>query len=264
MTSAEGRNAAARRPMVAGNWKMNGRIEANEQLLEAMVDPLAELSGAVDIAICPPFPYLAQVRGSLSAPTRQGVKSGAQNVSEQNDGAFTGEVSAQMLVDLGCQWVILGHSERRTLYGETDAMVAAKAGQALGAGLGVMICVGESLEQREANQAEATVGAQIDAVLAALGHADATRVVVAYEPIWAIGTGKTATPEMAQEMHQFIRSHMAGKGVAQAGQIRILYGGSVKAANAASLFAQPDIDGGLIGGASLQSEDFIKICQAAA
>ncbi len=252
------------RPIVAGNWKMNGRIEANEQLLEAMVDTLSELSGAVDIAICPPYPYLAQVRGSLSAPTRKGVSSGAQNVSEQNDGAFTGEVSAQMLVDLGCQWVILGHSERRTLYGETDALVAAKAEQSLQNGLGVMICVGESLEQREAGQAEATVGAQIDAVLGALNHADASQVVVAYEPIWAIGTGKTATPEMAQEMHHFIRSHMAAKNVGQAQQIRILYGGSVKGANAASLFAQPDIDGGLIGGASLQSEDFIKICQAAA
>ncbi|MGH1357850.1 MAG: triose-phosphate isomerase [Burkholderiaceae bacterium] len=253
-----------RKPMVAGNWKMNGRIEANEQLLEAMADSLSQIGGAVDIAICPPFPYIAQVRGALSAPTRKQVSYGAQNASEHEAGAFTGEVSAEMLVDLGCQWVILGHSERRTLFGETDAVVAAKADHALAAGLSVMICVGESLEQRESNQAEATVGAQIDAVLAALNHAEPARVVVAYEPIWAIGTGKTATPEMAQEIHQFIRSHMVAQGVSNADQIRILYGGSVKGANAKSLFEQADIDGGLIGGASLQSEDFIKICQAAA
>lgn len=255
--------ATGRRPMVAGNWKMNGLIESNEQLLETMIDPLNLVVG-VDIAICPPSPYLGQVRGALSGPTRQRVSLGAQTVSEQAPGAYTGEVAVEMLIDLGCEWVILGHSERRTVFGETDAMVAAKADRALAAGLGVIICVGESLEQRESGQAQAVVGAQVAAVLAALGHADASKVVLAYEPIWAIGTGKTATPEMAQEIHGFIRSHLVSLAVSQAERIRILYGGSVKAANAESLFAQADIDGGLIGGAALQSEEFIKICQAAA
>ena len=252
-----------RQPMVAGNWKMNGSIEANEALLEAMADPLSEIRG-VDIAICPPFPYLAQVRGALSGPTRAHLAFGAQTVAQESNGAFTGEVSVEMLVDLGCRWVILGHSERRTLFNETDAAVAAKAERALAAGLGVIICVGESLAEREAGQAEAVVGAQVAAVVKALGHADSAKVVLAYEPIWAIGTGKTATPAMAQDIHAFIRRHMHELGVAGADQIRILYGGSVKADNAESLFAQADIDGGLIGGAALKAPDFINICQAAA
>lgn len=255
--------ASQRQPMVAGNWKMNGSIEANEALLEAMADPLSQIHG-VDIAICPPFPYLAQVRGALSGPTRTHLTYGAQNVAQQANGAFTGEVSVEMLVDLGCHWVILGHSERRTLFNETDAAVAAKADRALAAGLGVIICVGESLAEREAGQAEAVVGAQVAAVAAALGHADSMKVVLAYEPIWAIGTGKTATPDDAQRAHLVVRQAIAfmfNQDIADA--VRIQYGGSMKPSNAAELLAQPDIDGGLIGGASLKAEDFCAIIDAA-
>ena len=254
---------AERRCMVVGNWKMNGSIESNEQLLESMADDLNRLEH-VDIAVCPPFPYLGQVRGALSGPTRQRVAFGAQNVSEHEAGAYTGEVSAQMLLDLGCRWVIVGHSERRTLFGETDQIVAAKAARALEAGLGVIVCVGESLEEREAGHAEQVVGRQIDAVGSLLEKADPSNLVLAYEPIWAIGTGKTATPALAQEIHGYIRGRLTDMASVSAKRIRLLYGGSVKGANATDLFSQADIDGGLIGGASLQAEDFIKICQAAA
>lgn len=253
---------AERRCMVVGNWKMNGSIEGNEQLLESMVDELNRLD-AVDIVVCPPFPYLGQVRGALSGPTRDRLTFGAQNVSEHESGAYTGEVAAAMLVDLGCSWVIVGHSERRALFGETDAVVAAKASRAIGAGLGAIVCIGESLEEREAGHAEQVVGRQVDALKSLLENTDPARIVLAYEPIWAIGTGKTATPALAQEIHGFIRARLAELGIASAGQIRLLYGGSVKGANAGSLFAEPDIDGGLIGGASLQAQDFIQICQAA-
>jgi len=254
---------AERRCMVVGNWKMNGSIESNEHLLESMAEDLNRLD-AVDVAVCPPYPYLAQVRGALSGPTRQRVAFGAQNVSEHEAGAYTGEVDAQMLLDLGCSWAIVGHSERRTLFGETDQVVAAKAARAIHSGLGVIVCVGESLAEREAGRAEEVVGRQVGAVKDLLEQTDAARIVLAYEPIWAIGTGKTATPELAQEIHGFIRGRLGEMGIASAGQIRLLYGGSVKGANAGSLFSQPDIDGGLIGGASLQAQDFIKICQAAA
>jgi len=254
---------AKRRCMVVGNWKMNGSIESNEQLLESMADDLNGLAD-VDIAVCPPFPYLGQVRGALSGPTRSRVLFGAQNVSEHEPGAYTGEVAAQMLLDLGCSWVIVGHSERRTLFGETDATVAAKASRALNAGLGVIVCVGESLEEREAGRAEEVVGRQIEAVSDLLKQAEPASIVLAYEPIWAIGTGKTATPELAQEIHGFMRAQLAQLAVASASQIRLLYGGSVKASNAGSLFDQPDIDGGLIGGASLQAQDLINIRRAAA
>ncbi|MGE0808044.1 MAG: triose-phosphate isomerase [Burkholderiaceae bacterium] len=247
--------------MVAGNWKMNGDIASNERLLNALRHGLehAPLAG-VDIVVCPPFPYLSQAASWLSDTA---VGWGAQNVSAYPNGAYTGEVSAAMLTDLGCRWVILGHSERRQMSGETDQVVAAKTAAAVGGALGVIVCVGETLQEREAGQAEAVLGRQIDAVVPAVAGLAVERLVVAYEPVWAIGTGRTASPEMAQDAHRFIRARLAQGGLAADG-VRILYGGSVKAANAPGLFAMPDIDGGLIGGAALVAEDFLGICRAAA
>jgi triosephosphate isomerase len=248
--------------MVAGNWKMNGDIVSNERLLNAVRHGLegAPLPG-VDVLVCPPFPYLSQAASWLG---NTAVAWGAQNVSAFPNGAYTGEVSATMLADLGCRWVIVGHSERRQLSGETDQVVAAKVEMALAQNLGVIVCVGETLQEREAGQAEAVLGRQVDAVVPVVAKLAPERLVIAYEPVWAIGTGRTASPEMAQDAHSFIRGRLAAGGYAAAGSVRILYGGSVKSANAASLFAMPDIDGGLIGGAALVAEDFLGICRAAA
>jgi triosephosphate isomerase len=237
----------ARPRLVAGNWKMHGSRASNLALLEAVLKGLGE---AAECAVCPPFPYLAQV-GERLRGTR--IALGAQNVSEHAQGAYTGEVAAAMLVELGCRYVIVGHSERRQLYGESDAQVAAKFAAARAAGLTPIVCVGETLAERDAGQTEAVVGRQLAAVLTKHSFAHA---VLAYEPVWAIGTGRNATPEQAQAVHGFLRRKVPA-------QTAILYGGSVKPQNAAALFAMPDVDGGLIGGASLVAADFLAIVQAA-
>lgn len=237
---------------VVGNWKMNGRLAANEALL-AGLQPVA----GVEIALCVPFPYLAQV-----AALSSGLSLGAQNVSEHDDGAFTGEVSAQMLADLGCQYVIVGHSERRQSHGETDAVIGRKAKAALAAGLVPIVCVGETLAQRQAGEVLETIRRQLDAVADGMVEADLARLVLAYEPVWAIGTGHSASAEQVAEVHDSIRAWLVGR-LGQQSAVRILYGGSVKATNAAALFALANVDGGLIGGASLIAEEFMAICRQA-
>ncbi len=246
-----------RKKLVAGNWKMHGSLAENAALLEALKPALA----GIEAVVCVPFPYLAQVQSALAGSS---IAWGAQNVSEQSKGAFTGEVSASMLLDFGCRYVIVGHSERRSLYGESDERVAKKYMAAQAAGLTPILCVGESLDERESGITEAVVARQLDAAIQAAGVASLARAVVAYEPVWAIGTGKTASPEQAQAVHAFIRGKIAALDSSVADQLVIQYGGSVKAANAAELMVQPDIDGGLIGGASLLADEFIAICRAAA
>ena len=246
-----------RKKLVAGNWKMHGSLAENATLLAAIKPALT----GIEAAVCVPFPYLAQAQAALAGSS---IAWGAQNVSEHAKGAFTGEVSTSMLLDFGCKYVIVGHSERRSLYGESDELVASKYMAAQAAGLTPILCVGESLAERESGVTEAVVARQLDAVLTVAGVASLARAVVAYEPVWAIGTGKTATPEQAQAVHAFIRGKIAALDSAVADQLIIQYGGSVKAANAAELMAQPDIDGGLIGGASLVAEEFVAICRAAA
>ena len=235
--------------LVAGNWKMHGSRAANSALLEAILTGTREGTGA-ECAVCVPFPYLAQVAERLSGTS---VAWGAQNVSEHPHGAYTGEVSAPMLAEFGCRYVIVGHSERRQLYGETDAAVAAKYAAVQVAGMTPILCVGETLGEREAGRTEEVVARQLDAVLKQREIAGA---VVAYEPVWAIGTGRTASPQQAQEVHAFLRKRLTN-------ETMILYGGSVKPQNAAAIFAMPDVDGGLIGGASLVAEDFLAIVRAA-
>jgi len=246
-----------RKKLVAGNWKMHGSLAENAALLAAIKPALT----GIEAAVCVPFPYLAQVQTALSGSS---IAWGAQNLSEQAKGAFTGEVSASMLLDFGCRYVIVGHSERRSLYGESDELVASKYMAAQAAGLTPILCVGESLAERESGVTEMVVARQLDAVIKASGVASLAKAVVAYEPVWAIGTGKTATPEQAQAVHAFIRGKIATLDAGVADQLVIQYGGSVKAANAAELMTQPDIDGGLIGGASLVAEEFVAICRAAA
>ncbi|MDP2169679.1 MAG: triose-phosphate isomerase [Thiobacillus sp.] len=246
-----------RKKLVAGNWKMHGSLAENAALLSALKPALA----GIEAVVCVPFPYLAQAQAEL---TGSSIAWGAQNVSEQTKGAFTGEVSASMLLDFGCTYVIVGHSERRSLYGESDALVARKYVAAQAAGLTPILCVGESLAERESGVTEAVVSRQLDAVIDAAGVASLAGAVIAYEPVWAIGTGKTASPEQAQAVHAFIRGRVAALDASVADQLVIQYGGSVKAANAAELMAQPDIDGGLIGGASLVADEFAAICRAAA
>ncbi len=247
-----------RQPLVAGNWKMNGSRDSATGLVKGVVAGIGGLG--TEVVVCPPFVYLDQV-GRLIDGTA--LRLGAQNMATEEPGAFTGEVAGSMLQDIGCSYVILGHSERRSLYGEDDAVVAAKTVRALADGLLPIVCVGELLEERQAGKTEAVVGRQLDAVLDAVGAVGIGRGVVAYEPVWAIGTGMTATPEQAQEVHAFIRARVAKHDTAVAEGLRILYGGSVKGDNAEGLFGQPDIDGGLIGGASLKVEDFMAICRAA-
>jgi triosephosphate isomerase len=246
--------------LVAGNWKMNGTSAANTELVAGIIAGHPEGSG-FSVLVCPPYPYLAAVVAQVDG-TR--VKVGAQNVSEHDEGAYTGEVAPGMLRDVGVEYVIVGHSERRALYGESNAQVAAKFVAAQAAGLTPILCVGETLEEREAGTTEAVVDAQIDAALDAAGIAALAAAVIAYEPVWAIGTGKTATPEQAQDVHRHIRGRIAAHDEKIAADVQILYGGSMKGENAAGLLAQPDIDGGLIGGASLKAEDFLAIARAAA
>ena len=246
-----------RKKLVAGNWKMHGSLAENAALLAALKPALEGIKAVV----CVPFPYLAQAQAALAGSS---IAWGAQNLSEQSKGAFTGEVSASMLLDFGCQYVIVGHSERRSLYGESDELVASKYVAAQAAGLTPILCVGESLDERESGVTEAVVARQLDAVIKLAGVGSLANAIVAYEPVWAIGTGKTASPEQAQAVHAFIRSKIAALDAGIANQLVIQYGGSVKAANAAELMAQPDIDGGLIGGASLVADEFVAICRAAA
>lgn len=248
-----------RRKLVVGNWKMHGSVAVVSELIPAIRSPLAALRNS-DVAVCPPFVYLAAARAQLVAAP---IALGAQNVSANESGAFTGEVAAAMLADCGCRFVIVGHSERRALYGEDDATVITKAKAVLKHGMQPIVCVGETLEQREASATLAVVGAQLDALTETLSGPELARTVIAYEPVWAIGTGKTASPREAQEVHAFIRSRLAEIDAAMAEQMLILYGGSVKAANAAELFGQNDIDGGLVGGASLDPKEFTAICLAA-
>lgn len=238
---------------------MNGSLKTNQQLLQDVVAGAASLKG-MSVAVCVPFPYLAQAQSALTGTS---VAWGAQNLSEQPQGAFTGEVSAAMINDFGCQYVLVGHSERRSIYGETDAVVAEKFAAALAANLIPVLCVGETLEQRDAGQTIAVVSAQIDAVLKRVGVAAFAKAVVAYEPVWAIGTGRTATSAQAQEVHAAIRAQIARADANVAAGLQILYGGSMKPGNAVELLAMPDIDGGLIGGAALVAADFLAICRAA-
>jgi triosephosphate isomerase len=242
--------STTRQKMVAGNWKMNGNLALIDEFKQNLKVPVT-----ADVVICPPATYLPLAKGAH-------FKVGAQNISEHEKGAHTGDISADMLNDVGIDYVILGHSERRQDHGESNVLVAQKVQHALNKGLTPIFCIGEPLEVRESGGVFSFVQAQIDAVVKLCGDAFFERAVIAYEPIWAIGTGKTASPEQAQEVHAFIRSHLA-KSNALANNMQILYGGSVNAKNAAELFAQPDIDGGLIGGASLKVEEFNIICQAA-
>jgi len=249
-----------RRRFVAGNWKMNGSLAANAALLKGVVAGL-ERCRDVEVAVCPPAPYVAAVVEAVKG-TRVAV--GGQNLSEQEKaGAFTGEVHGAMLKELGCRYVIVGHSERRSLYGEADALVARKFATAQACGLTPILCVGETLQEREADQTESVLRRQLGAVVERCGIAAFGDAVVAYEPVWAIGTGRNATPQQAQAAHAFLRSQLAARDARIAAALRLLYGGSVKADNAATLFAQPDVDGGLIGGASLKADEFIAICAAA-
>jgi triosephosphate isomerase len=243
--------------LVAGNWKMHGSLASNLGLLHAVREGA---NGTAEIAVCVPYPYLAQARSVLDGSV---VAWGAQDVSEHAQGAYTGEVSGSMLADFGCRYSLVGHSERRSFYGDTDDVVAAKFAAAQRAGLIPILCVGESLAEREAGITGAVVTRQIDAVLASSGVGAFAKAVVAYEPVWAIGTGRTASPAQAQEVHALIRARFASESADISGGLRILYGGSVKAGNARELFGQPDIDGGLIGGASLVAADFLAIHGAA-
>jgi triosephosphate isomerase len=249
-----------RRPLVAGNWKMHGSRADNARLLEAIVDACDEAS--CEVLLCPPLVYLWEVGRALKDSR---IALGAQDIcADVGHGAFTGEVSGAMLKDVGCGYSLIGHSERRSLYGEDDSVVARKFVAAQVAGLVPVLCVGETLAEREAGLTETVVGRQLAAVLEVAGIDAFARAVVAYEPVWAIGTGQTATAAQAQAVHRFIRDRLAARDATLAGSVRVLYGGSVKAANAAELFAQPDIDGGLVGGASLHADEFVKICKAVA
>jgi triosephosphate isomerase len=248
-----------RKILVAGNWKMNGDPAHNRELVGGIVAGLPARSRA-EVAVCPPFLFLEAVARQLAGSP---VQLGAQDVSEHASGAYTGEVSASMLLAAGCRYVIVGHSERRTLLGETSERVALKTRAALAAGLVPIICVGETLDEREAKRTETVISAQLDAVLGACGATALSKAVIAYEPVWAIGTGRVASPEQAQEVHAHIRRQVARQDASVAEGLRILYGGSMKGENAPGLLSMPDIDGGLIGGASLKAPDFLAIVAAA-
>jgi triosephosphate isomerase len=249
-----------RQILVAGNWKMNGDSSANAKLVAGILAAVPA-SDKVRLLICPPFPYMSAMAAQIAGSK---VSLGAQNVSEHAGGAHTGEVAAAMLRDIGCSYVIVGHSERRTLYGETSAQVAHKFQAVLDVGITPILCIGETLEEREAGRTNAVTEEQLAAVLGASGIAAFGSAVIAYEPVWAIGTGKTASPEQAQEVHRHIRAVLEKQDGAVAAGVQILYGGSMKGDNAAGLIAMQDIDGGLIGGASLKAADFLAIADAAA
>jgi triosephosphate isomerase len=246
-----------RRILVAGNWKLNGSLQSVRQLVADIKAGLGDVKA--DVAVCPPYVYIPEVAQLLKGSS---LGYGAQDVSDQTAGAFTGEVSAPMLNDFGCKYAIVGHSERRSLYGENDAFTARKFAAARKAGLIPILCVGELLEEREQGITEQVVARQLDAVIQLEGVAALADAVIAYEPVWAIGTGKTASPQQAQDVHAFIRGKIAALDAAIAEKVQILYGGSVKGSNAVELFAMADIDGGLIGGASLAAEEFLTICRA--
>ncbi|MBK6320833.1 triose-phosphate isomerase [Candidatus Aalborgicola defluviihabitans] len=245
-----------KKQLIAGNWKMNGSVTANEALVKALVAGSAQ--AACHVAVCVPAPYLAQVQGLVAGSV---IAVGAQDVSQHESGAFTGEVSAGMLKDFGTRYCLVGHSERRQHHGETDAVVAIKAQRALAAGITPVVCVGETLAEREAGRTEEVVKRQLAAVIHTNGHC-ISEIVLAYEPVWAIGTGKTATPEEAQQVHAVLRAQLRAA-TDHAERVLIVYGGSMNAANANQLLSQPDIDGGLVGGASLKAADFLSIIAAA-
>ena len=248
-----------RRPVVAGNWKMHGSRAENAALVDGILAQFPQ-DAAAECVVCPPFVYLQEVGRMLrEAP----MSLGAQNVCAEAQGAYTGEISASMLRDVGCTFVIVGHSERRLLFGEHDRLVARKFAAAQSKGLVPILCVGEQLAERESGRTHDVVSRQLEAVLELSGAESLANALVAYEPVWAIGTGRNATPEQAQDVHAFIRARIAARDARIAAATRILYGGSVKAGNAAELFAMPDIDGGLIGGASLKAEEFVAILAAA-
>ncbi len=248
-----------RQPLVAGNWKMNGSNDSVKALIEGIRAGIDSVTTA-ELAVCPPYVYIPQVAALIgSAP----ISLGAQDVSDQESGAYTGEIAPGMLTDVGCKYAIVGHSERRSIYGESDAFTASKFSAARKAGLVPILCVGELLEEREQGITEDVVARQLDAVIDADGVGALASAVIAYEPVWAIGTGKTASPDQAQEVHAFIRGKLAGLDSAVADKVQILYGGSMNAGNAADLLSMPDIDGGLIGGASLKPDDFLAIGKAA-
>ena len=246
-----------RRALVAGNWKMHG---AREMAAALVADVAAALPSGADAAVLPPFPYIAAL---IERHAGGRLAFGAQDLSEHAQGAYTGEVSGAMLKDIGCTFVLAGHSERRQYHAESDDLVARKFVAAQAAGLTPILCVGETLDERDAGATERVIARQLDAVVARAGIGALAAAVVAYEPVWAIGTGRTASPDQAQAVHRFIRDKLAGLDGTIAGSLRILYGGSVKPSNAAELFGQPDVDGGLIGGASLVAGDFLAICHAA-
>ena len=247
-----------RNKYVIGNWKLNGSLQANESLVSALKASIQAKPGAT-CAVCAPMPYLAQLKQLLGGSA---IAWGAQDASRYDKGAYTGEVAAAMIAEFGARFCLIGHSERRALFGETDRIVCEKLARVKAAGLTAVVCVGETLEEREAGKTEQVVGKQVGAAIAAQGIEGLDGILIAYEPVWAIGTGKTASPAQAQEVHAFIRATLAAKDADIAGRMPILYGGSVKAANAPELFNMPDIDGGLIGGASLQAEDFAGIWRA--
>ena len=248
------------RPTVAaGNWKMHGSRDWVANLIHELRQGV-DADGAAQVIVFPPYVYLHQAAELLAG---SGIALGAQNVSERGEGAFTGEVSGKMLADIGCEYVLVGHSERRALFGETDELVAAKFAAAQACGLRPVLCVGETLAERQAGETENVVQRQVGAILASSGVAALENAMVAYEPVWAIGTGETATPEQAQEIHALIRAQIAAEDDNIGGSLPILYGGSVKGSNAAELFAMADVDGGLVGGASLDHEQFLEICSAA-
>jgi len=248
-----------RKPLVAGNWKMNGSLDSIRALVDGLLSGIDQVKSA-DVAVCPSHVYLAEVSNLLKGSR---IAWGSQDVAKEASGAFTGEVAASMLNDFDCQYAIVGHSERRSLFGDTDEIVAVKYAAAQKAGITPILCVGELLEERESGETEAVVKRQMDAVIAANGIESLNSAVIAYEPVWAIGTGKTASPQQAQDVHAFLRAYLAELNADVAAKVQILYGGSVKADNAAELFSQTDIDGGLIGGASLAADDFLAICAAA-
>jgi len=248
-----------RQPLVAGNWKMHGSRAENASLVSGLLD-LLQPGKQAEILLCPPFPYLMETARLLKD---SGVSLGAQSVCAEAQGAFTGEVSAAMLKDVGCRYVLVGHSERRQVFAESDVLVARKFMAALSQGLVPVLCVGETLDEREAEQTGAVVSRQLEAVLAVSGVQSFAGAVIAYEPVWAIGTGRTASPEQAQAVHAMIRAKVAQLDATIGGSVRLLYGGSVKASNARELFAMPDIDGGLVGGASLKADEFARICAGA-